>query len=180
MVSVERTIRNKRIYFNYCCLTLPTLLLLAIQIQQQQHHLTYEIIPTVYAIEVDDLVHQALVSIKEADSVGVDTSHLVTKLNDALNIIRDVERDDGSESCTDRDECIATAAGMLNSIVDEAKRLHRQKVKEDADRFYINMLVYAPMGALISSITLVLLYTNLKGYMHTKLMEMDVKEVKEE
>ncbi|MEM4392203.1 MAG: hypothetical protein QW557_00295, partial [Candidatus Nitrosocaldus sp.] len=90
---------------------------------------------------------------------------------------------DGSgseESCPSRDECIVTATGMLNSITDEAIKLHEQKVKENTDRFYINMLVYAPIGAIASSAISAILYVSMKSYMQARMMEMDVREVKEE
>ncbi|GBC72897.1 hypothetical protein HRbin04_00292 [archaeon HR04] len=69
---------------------------------------------------------------------------------------------------------------MLNSIVDDAVRLHKQKVRENTERFYMNLLVYAPIGALASSAASTILYVNLKSYIQARMMEMDVREVKEE
>ncbi|MEM0446886.1 MAG: hypothetical protein QW248_05275 [Candidatus Nitrosocaldus sp.] len=188
MVPVNISIWRRVLHYYYSCLALPALLLLLllllpIQTQQQQHPTYAMMIPAVHASDTDDLVHQALVSIREADSVGADTSHLVARLNDALNLIRQAERTDGSgseESCPSRDECIVTATGMLNSITDEAIKLHEQKVKENTNRFYINMLVYAPIGAIASSAISAILYVSMKSYMQARMMEMDVREVKEE
>lgn len=136
--------------------------------------------PLAYASDIDDLIHQALTKIREADSAGTDTSHLVERLNAALSIIRQVEDGDLPGSCSSRDECLATATDMLNSIVDDAVTLHKQKVRENTERFYMNLLVYAPIGALVSSAASTILYVNLKGYMQARMMEMDVREVKEE
>jgi hypothetical protein len=144
------------------------------------HPLLLPTTPLAYASDIDDLVHQALTKIREADSAGTDTSHLVERLNTALSIIRQVEHGDLPGSCSSRDECLATAIDMLNSIADDAVTLHKQKVRENTERFYMNLLVYAPIGALASSVASTILYVNLKGYMQARMMEMDVREVKEE
>jgi hypothetical protein len=144
------------------------------------HPLLLPTTPLAYASDIDDLVHQALTKIREADSAGTDTSHLVERLNAALSIIRQVEHGDLPGSCSSRDECLATAIDMLNSIADDAVTLHKQKVRENTERFYMNLLVYAPIGALASSVASTILYVNLKGYMQARMMEMDVREVKEE
>lgn len=134
----------------------------------------------IFALGMDDLVHDALVRIKEADSVGADTTDLTARMNDALNLIEEAERGGAPSSCISRDECLARAAEMLNSIARDAVTLHEQKSRENTDRFYLNMLVYAPIGAIASSAASVIIYTNLKGYMQARMMEMDVREVKEE
>lgn len=173
-------------------LALPVLLAQLTVIHQDHHPNNYNLIsfitttppilttPFAYASTIDDLVHQALVKIREADSAGADTSHLVERLNTVISMIRQVEHGNLPESCLSRDECLANAADMLNSIAGDAVTLYKQKVRENTERFYMNILVYAPISALVSSIASTLVYVNLKGYMQARMMEMDVREVKEE
>ncbi|MCS6768524.1 MAG: hypothetical protein RMJ59_02590 [Candidatus Nitrosocaldus sp.] len=170
-----------KVRYHYCYY-LTALAFLSLMIIHQWYR-DMPMIPTVDAAQVDDRVHQALVRIMEADSAGADTSHLVERLNAALNLMRQAEHGDDSDlqdQCTSREECLAVAADMLDSIARDARVLYEQKVRENTDRFYMNMLVYAPIAGVVSSVAVVMLYTNLKGYIRAEMMEMGIRERKEE
>ncbi len=120
-------------------------------------------------------VHQALISIREADSTNVDTTTLVDRLNYALELMDKSE----SDVCSTKEECISKAEEILNSIKEEARVLSDSARKYNSMQIYINMLFYAPISALIVSFLFAFGYITLKRYRENKFLEMSAKVKRE-
>ncbi len=131
-----------------------------------------------YAV-LDDKVHDALIAIRDADSVGADTKYLVDRLNNILNLINEI--DDGSlKSCLSKDECIAKVNSEIDALINESRILRETTVSKNLNTLVMNMLVYAPIAGFIASLVITLLYTNIKGYLKRRIMEMEVRRIEEE
>jgi len=131
-----------------------------------------------YAV-LEDKVHDALIAIRDADSVGADTKYLVDRLNNILNLIKEV--DDGSlKSCLSKDECIAKVNGEIDALINESRILKETTTNKNLNTLTMNMLVYAPIAGFISSLVITLLYTNLKDYLKRRIIEMEVRRVEED
>ena len=131
-----------------------------------------------YAV-LEDKVHDALIAIRDADSVGADTKYLVDRLNNILNLIKEV--DDGSlKSCLSKDECITKAKSEIDSLINESRILKETTTNKNLNTLTMNMLVYAPIAGFIASLVITLLYTNLKDYLKRRIIEMEVRRVEED
>jgi len=131
-----------------------------------------------YAV-LEDKVHDALIAIRDADSVGADTKYLVDRLNNILNLIKEV--DDGSlKSCLSKDECIAKVNGEIDALINESRILKETTASKNLNTLAMNMLVYAPIAGFIASLVITLLYTNLKDYLKRRIIEMEVRRVEED
>jgi len=128
---------------------------------------------------LEDKVHDALIAIRDADSVGADTKYLVDRLNNILNLIKEV--DDGSlKSCLSKDECIAKVNSEIDALINESRILKETTASKNLNTLAMNMLVYAPIAGFIASLVITILYTNLKDYLKRRIMEMEVRRVEEE
>ncbi len=128
---------------------------------------------------LEDKVHDALIAIRDADSVGADTKYLVDRLNNILNLIKEV--DDGSlKSCLSKDECIAKVNSEIDALINESRILKETTASKNLNTLAMNMLVYAPIAGFIASLVITILYTNLKDYIKRRVMEMEVRRVEEE
>jgi hypothetical protein len=128
---------------------------------------------------LEDKVHDALIAIRDADSVGADTKYLVDRLNNILNLIKEV--DDGSlKSCLSKDECIAKVNSEIDALINDSRILKETTASKNLNTLAMNMLVYAPIAGFIASLVITILYTNLKDYLKRKIMEMEVRRVEEE
>ena len=131
-----------------------------------------------YAV-LEDKVHDALIAIRDADSVGADTKYLVDRLNNILNLIKEV--DDGSlKSCLSKDECITKAKSEIDALINESRILKETTTNKNLNTLTMNMLVYAPIAGFIASLVITLLYTNLKDYLKRRIIEMEVRRVEED
>ncbi len=131
-----------------------------------------------YAV-LDDKVHDALIAIRDADSVGADTKYLVDRLNNILNLINEI--DDGSlKSCLSKDECIAKVNSEIDALINESRILRETTASKNLNTLVMNMLVYAPIAGFIASLVITLLYTNIKGYLKRRIIEMEVRRIEEE
>jgi hypothetical protein len=128
---------------------------------------------------LEDKVHDALIAIRDSDSVGADTKYLVDRLNNILNLIKEV--DDGSlKSCLSKDECIAKVNSEIDALINESRILKETTASKNLNTLAMNMLVYAPIAGFIASLVITILYTNLKDYLKRRIMEMEVRRVEEE
>jgi hypothetical protein len=128
---------------------------------------------------LEDKVHDALIAIRDSDSVGADTKYLVDRLNNILNLIKEV--DDGSlKSCLSKDECIAKVNSEIDALINESRILKETTASKNLNTLAMNMLVYAPIAGFIASLVITILYTNLKDYIKRRIMEMEVRRVEEE
>jgi len=128
---------------------------------------------------LEDKVHDALIAIRDADSVGADTKYLVDRLNNILNLIKEV--DDGSlKSCLSKDECIAKVNSEIDALINDSRILKETTASKNLNTLAMNMLVYAPIAGFIASLVITILYTNLKDYLKRRIMEMEVRRVEEE
>ena len=128
---------------------------------------------------LEDKVNDALIAIRDADSVGADTKYLVDRLNNILNLIKEV--DDGSlKSCLSKDECIAKVNSEIDALINESRILKETTASKNLNTLAMNMLVYAPIAGFIASLVITILYTNLKDYLKRRIMEMEVRRVEEE
>jgi hypothetical protein len=128
---------------------------------------------------LEDKVHDALIAIRDSDSVGADTKYLVDRLNNILNLIKEV--DDGIlKSCLSKDECIAKVNSEIDALINESRILKETTASKNLNTLAMNMLVYAPIAGFIASLVITILYTNLKDYIKRRIMEMEVRRVEEE
>jgi len=128
---------------------------------------------------LEDKVHDALIAIRDADSVGADTKYLVDRLNNILNLIKEV--DDGSlKSCLSKDECIAKVNSEIDALINDSRILKETTASKNLNTLAMNMLVYAPIAGFIASLVITILYTNLKDYLKRRIIEMEVRRVEEE
>jgi hypothetical protein len=128
---------------------------------------------------LEDKVHDALIAIRDADSVGADTKYLVDRLNNILNLIKEV--DDGSlKSCLSKDECIAKVNSEIDALINDSRILKETTASKNLNTLAMNMLVYAPIAGFIASLVITILYTDLKDYLKRRIMEMEVRRVEEE
>jgi len=128
---------------------------------------------------LEDNVHDALIAIRDADSIGADTKYLVNRLNNILNLINEI--DDGNlKSCLSKDERITKVNSEIDELINESRILRETTASKILNTLLINMLVYAPIAGFIASLVITLLYTNVKGYLKRRIMEMEVKRIDEE
>ncbi|MEM4237464.1 MAG: hypothetical protein QW050_00575 [Candidatus Nitrosocaldaceae archaeon] len=116
---------------------------------------------------IDEHIEQAIISIKSAEEFGADTSSLVDRLKQTINVI---------EECK---EGIENSKIELNSIIDDAKALREDAINSrnlsTAYSYILSVII-----AVIISVIVVYTYNKWKLIEHKRFMSMRIKEREEE
>jgi hypothetical protein len=114
----------------------------------------------------------ALQAIRDAEATGADVSELVDKFNVALDQLRQAE-ESHFDSCVSRDDCIASANRIFESIENEAHKLS-DEAKNSLYQRILSSEVYAVVIAFGMSLGLLYVYKHYKSYQLRKFLDMDI------
>ena len=114
----------------------------------------------------------ALKSIKEAQFAGADVSDLIRSFNMALDLIDQAEKSQ-FDSCVSYDDCNAKAAKIFGMITNNAHLMKEQAVAASIFQRVVNLSVYAPVSAFITSFAGYGLFRVWKAHQLSKLLEID-------
>lgn len=114
----------------------------------------------------------ALQAIRDAEAARADVSELVHQFNVALDQLRQAGESQ-FDSCVSRDDCIASANRIFESVENEAHKLS-DEAKNSLYQRMLNSEVYAVVIAFGMSLGLLYVYKHYKSYQLRKFLDMDI------